>query len=626
MQLDRLTLQHFLTHDALVLPLDRAKIHVFIGPMGAGKTSLLDAIRWGLLGECRGLPKKDQGALIHEGAGAKQAALVTLSLRRGEQLIELSRKRTRTKEEIGVNGADPATLVESATGLSRQAMSWLLMPEQIWTQDPKKLEAALSDLLLKGHLGTWARQVLAAGSRSMPIGLTIPQGEDAAFDDLLRQADTQGFPLVHSQLVERRRGLKRQLEALPSPPAETLQVNGGAPIRLAEVDLAQAKARLTTLGQQQQALVPLAEAKARRDIVRSQWAQAEDEVSRLRQAESGLPLDILAEQVDQATRALQRAEHPVTGQRTRLATMQGQLAAARATLDRPPVPCPELVCPLRNEQTTLARQQFDTLDQLVRAEAQGLHELEATLPPLRAAQQTAEQAHSQAQQRQPILEAAQTRRDALAKELKRLEPVAVPEDLAATSADLQQRLRTGYEVVKAVEAYQVAVKQAAQREPLLDELATVEAFCTLFDPAGPLVGALKVAALDTWRTRMASHAQALGVTVTLDEDGEWRVNGRPRALLSGGEQRLLTILWQEALAHATGARFLMLDEVTLLDEGTRSRLMRWLYGLVRSDYDQIIVCAAQQGPLKPSPVAGIQIWEVTGGGVTPVVAPGADGV
>lgn len=54
-----------------------------------------------------------------------------------------------------MNGADPQTFPESAVGIPRQALAWLLSPESLWLTDAKKVEAALSDLLLKGRFGEW---------------------------------------------------------------------------------------------------------------------------------------------------------------------------------------------------------------------------------------------------------------------------------------------------------------------------------------------------------------------------------------------------------------------------------------------------------------------------------------
>jgi len=158
----------------------------------------------------------------------------------------------------------------------------------------------------------------------------------------------------------------------------------------------------------------------------------------------------------------------------------------------------------------------------------------------------------------------------------------------------------------------------AQRQTLAQELTVVEQCCTWFDPSGPLATKLRIAALDTWVTRMQAQAKALGWSIGLDEAGEWRVNGLPQALLSGGEQCWLTLLWQEALAHATAARWLVLDEANLLDEGNRGTLLRWLHGLAEQDYEQILVCAAHQGVVKPPQVPTIQLWHVGNGTVTPV--------
>lgn len=75
---------------------------------------------------------------------------------------------------------------------------------------------------------------------------------------------------------------------------------------------------------------------------------------------------------------------------------------------------------------------------------------------------------------------------------------------------------------------------------------------------------------------------------------------------------------QGALAHATGVRWLVLDEANLLDEENRSKPLWWLHGLAQQDYEQILVCAVHQGVIRRTPIPIIQLWRVGNGTVRPL--------
>ena len=62
MKLNRVKIQNFIGIESADLDLSSAKIHCFVGPNAAGKSTIRDAVSWCLLGTCRGLKTKDQMA------------------------------------------------------------------------------------------------------------------------------------------------------------------------------------------------------------------------------------------------------------------------------------------------------------------------------------------------------------------------------------------------------------------------------------------------------------------------------------------------------------------------------------------------------------------------------------
>ena len=64
MKLNRVKIQNFIGIESADLDLSSAKIHCFVGPNAAGKSTIRDAASWCLLGTCRGLKTKDQQADI----------------------------------------------------------------------------------------------------------------------------------------------------------------------------------------------------------------------------------------------------------------------------------------------------------------------------------------------------------------------------------------------------------------------------------------------------------------------------------------------------------------------------------------------------------------------------------
>ncbi|MFF9510623.1 AAA family ATPase [Streptomyces sp. NPDC014724] len=205
MRLHRLTLTAFgpfgLTQDIDFDALSSAGIFLLHGPTGAGKTSVLDAVCYGLYGAVPGARQSPGTSLRSDHAPADLPTEVTLELTVGGRRLEVTRRP-----------AQPRPKKKGSGFTTEKAQSWLraYAPDDGWQQ------------LSRSHqeIGEEITQLIGMSRDQFCQVVLLPQGDFARFlradaearGKLLgRLFDTRRFAAVEERLAELRRTAEAQV-------------------------------------------------------------------------------------------------------------------------------------------------------------------------------------------------------------------------------------------------------------------------------------------------------------------------------------------------------------------------------------------------------------------------------
>jgi hypothetical protein len=218
------------------------------------------------------------------------------------------------------------------------------------------------------------------------------------------------------------------------------------------------------------------------------------------------------------------------------------------------------------------------------------------------------------------------------KELEAL-PEPVGSDLVSTEIDsLAERVRTGYELAARMKVAAESSGRAQQaKEKATDAVARVarlEALVTLFGPTGikaKLLSSTMGAVIDRANANLqALTGGAYTADALADPDFHILVTRSDQAIpstmstvelrqLSTSERMRVGIAFAESLAHASGLRLLVIDDLEVLDESNRGLLTSWLLGKL-GEHDTIIVLSTAETVADPG-IEGVSTFWVDGGQV-----------
>jgi len=225
------------------------------------------------------------------------------------------------------------------------------------------------------------------------------------------------------------------------------------------------------------------------------------------------------------------------------------------------------------------------------------------------------------------------RLEGLEKELESIQaelatlPEAVGLDLVREEiASLDERIRNGHELSAkmrmAAEAEDRLRTTQQEAEEAADRADRLELLATLFGPHGLKAKLLSTAMRSIIERAVENLSLITGglyeLDAQVDPDFHLLVNGLELRQLSTSERMRVGIACSEALAHASGLRLLVIDDVEVLDVGNRGLLTSWLMERM-TDHDTIIVLSTAEEVQDPG-VPGIATYWVSDGGVERVGA------
>lgn len=609
MQIHALTLDNFRSYHQAGFVFDQP-VTFLIGRNGAGKSSALDAIVWGLLGRCRGTDAAGRGSDGLLRAGGTPAPLrVQLDLTRdGADVVRL--ERTQSARSSTVTFGDQGG--KDAAGAALRG--WL-------KASPAVVEACLSsEAFLALHHAEAKKLLLEILDVRVVVDgqpLTLPEVE-----------------AQYKHWFEVRRQRKADLAAVA-----TVEAPLGELPNLADIE-----ARLTALREDEKRLLAAsAEALGRRAELQHQHAHVTAAIAKARTAlaDAGPVVgldgakvhlsDGLAEIAARLT-ALEDEDGDQQADQARVTLIDAQgrlktigdthVSLAAHSPDRgcvlnAAIPCKTPAKYFSGEITTLQDQIAQLQGQVAEAEGVVAH------AKARAVERRQLEARRDEWQRMA------TARAKVAGDLETLEATAerllaeraaLPEDDRADRDGaldaLRERIAKGEGVRREAEALirqaQDAQRAAAQRQSAATALGEAERLVDLLGPNGARVDALQHG-LARFTADINVSLERFGYHLALHLD-PWRVvvNGLPAELLSASERLRVGIALQLAIAEASGVGVVAIDQVDLLDAGNRALLGEVLS--LRGGV-QVLAAATKEDDWTPPEIEGwawIRIAKVDG--------------
>jgi len=231
-------------------------------------------------------------------------------------------------------------------------------------------------------------------------------------------------------------------------------------------------------------------------------------------------------------------------------------------------------------------------------------------------------AAEQAEKNAERLETMEKELEAVQAEMATLpEPLGI--DLARSEiSTLDERIRNGHELSAkmkvAAEAQERAEKAGEEAAEAAVRAARLEVLATLFGPQG-IKARLLSETMGAVIERAAENLSLITggmyeLDAEADPDFHLVVNGNVELRqLSTSEKMRVGIACAEALAHASGLRLLVIDDVEILDVSNRGLLTAWLMDRM-DDHDTIIVLSTAEEAQNPG-VPGVATHWVDGGKV-----------
>lgn len=596
MRLTRVQVTNFGCYQDRVFDLTRPKTFL-LGLNNSGKSTVLDAIRWLLLGRCAGLDRAGRGiaeALVRQGTPDDQPMTVAANIVLGDKSYLLTRTWAHGSTTFSVGGphafAGPSEGQHqgwlSILGISEAALEATLDAETFLTAN----HADAKGLLLG---------VLAASVTVPTTGEVIP----------VEEADRR-----YTAAYEARTSLGRSLKALPAAiePSEPVGDLDGvkAKVQALEVErlkLTEARGEATGLSERAWA----------------EFDQLEKDQTRLKARRAGLVKDIPAEALADLPAAIATVEERVGLATAKIVELERQLDAAREStyvagntpddvLETIAKHDPKKGCVLHPDiecKTSLT--QFVTFVKKAKR-GQAAPEGEGTSSPFDVLKLALADARKHEvtldRQRVSLVDAQQGVQvidedlDSIISRLDELAPTlperGIPDGIKKLDADiaaLTERIEKGKALTlkkqllaTAWKTYETAVTTRAEIKAQHEQ---AEADVKIYGPTGIRLKALQEA-VGTFEAGVNKTLVIFGYEFAVSAD-PWGVlvNGRPLARLSKSERLRVGIAFQIAMAKHTGLDVTLIDSVDWLLKDQRRALMK---ALSTAGLGQVILAKAQE--------------------------------
>lgn len=594
MRLTRVQVTNFGCYEDRVFDLTRPKTFL-LGLNNSGKSTVLDAIRWLLLGRCAGLDRAGRGiaeALVRQGTPDDQPMTVAANIVLGDKSYLLTRTWAHGSTTFSVGG--PHAFAGPSEG---QYQGWL----SILGISEAALEATLDaeTFLTANHADAKGLLlgVLAASVTVPTTGEVIP----------VEEADRR-----YTAAYEARTSLGRSLKALPAAiePSEPVGDLDGvkAKVQALEVErlkLTEARGEATGLSERAWA----------------EFDQLEKDQTRLKARRAGLVKDIPAEVLATLQASIERVEE-ASGEATKhVIELERQFEMAREaseTLGRPQLTAerldeiaqhdPKKGCVYSSEiECKTSQTQFVIFVKKARkgepiAATPKLATLLPALDDARKQEVALDKLRLKYVEAQQGLQVIDEDLDSIISRLDELAPTlperGIPDGIKKLDADiaaLTERIEKGKALTlkkqllaTAWKTYETAVTTRAEIKAQHEQ---AEADVKIYGPAGIRLKALQEA-VGTFEAGVNKTLVIFGYEFAVSAD-PWGVlvNGRPLARLSKSERLRVGMAFQIAMAKHTGLDVTLIDSVDWLLKDQRRALMK---ALGTAGLGQVILAKAQE--------------------------------
>ncbi|MFA4972870.1 MAG: AAA family ATPase [bacterium] len=628
MKITTIKLKDFRNH--LETEIDLAPLTIIKGNNAAGKTSIRHAIEVALTGRAEFTDRGGRGLSDALRVGAKKGLVVVAIDELGEvaRSISPSGSSLQVSDWTGTATAQQ-DLLYSKLGADADLIAALLNVSQFITLPPREQKEMLFQL---------ARPEISAGQLMGAVNdYAESQGAGNLLDELrslIATPETVGpdwLDQAYKLIFEARKEAKKERDTL-SGKLEGMEVAEDVPPAGQLPELERQIAELTTLRENHLKKVAAAEAAGER---RASLAEREQNIKNSIEALS-LPMENSGEDPEELAAALETLEARLEEARRASYEVQGEIKGIDSAL--PALKDWDGSCPLApglikcaitaTERKALIKDLGTKRKALVKN-----HE--------KAMKEAASVEGEKEEVAERIVEAERTEKNAeylesLEKELESVQaelaalPEAVGLDLARSEiASLAERIDRGKDIAArmkvAAEAAERAEKAASEATEATARAARLEHLATLFGPTG-IKAKLLSKTMGAVIERSAENLSLLTgglyeLDARSDPDFHLVVNGTiEMRQLSTSERMRVGIACAEALAHASGLRLLVIDDVEILDVGNRGLLSEWLRERM-ADHDTILVLSTAEEAQDPG-VEGIRTYWVQAGEVRAVEAVG----
>lgn len=558
-----------------------AHITALCGKNGIGKTTLLNAVRFGLTGA------EPEGDVINASSDEMKVS-ITLNDTVGGEDVEFTRYKHRTKPSKCMINGKATTMksmndkIESVIGIDLDKIKVLSSSEVVAAMKPQEFAAFILDYIPEKIKLSQILDHMPDASMGMVeiLSANLPE-EDIEMSDIDEFAEIikANRKDVKAQLASKKLLLSEKPTEEPEKKREDVERE------LKELDNIEAQAEIYRV--KKAAYDKAVEsANKQKELIASLESEAE-----AIKCERPNPVE-----VENAKKSVADLEVSIRNQQTAINGVNSaltQLRITREALEKPICPIsPLITC---HQDKTVAKEE---IQESIESSEAGLVSLNEELEKTTRSYEVAKEAVANLN----ALSVKYEKYISLRKQIKTLEDSkveipAMPE--APDTADVSERKETLKRALKGIEEYEEGLRLAEQIKVLEENVSDLERLVKAFADKGPVrIGIIQSylgVFTDICNERSAHCRPEIqfdfrsedGVKVYMSNDkGEFLAYEN----LSGGEKAYMLFIIIDMLNSLCGTRLLFLDELSVLDTGCFDSLL----GIIQAysaDYDHIFVAA-----------------------------------
>lgn len=588
MLIERLSLSNFRNFESAAFFFDTSAgggRTLIVGPNGVGKSTILDAIRWVLTGECRGVDGRGAGQkdLIRQGADIATVTLV-MDGKTYQREVDAAGARCTVKPDV----------ILGHLGVSKAMLNACLDGASFFDLDHKAAKAMLLDL----------------------VGVVV-RPEDVPALNLKAPIDLADLDFRYDRAFQDRAAAKKALAAMHVPDLpKVADIDAGAVSDIEAIREARAAAKQAAGDARERWLTAKARAEAIADEVKSA-RKAVDQVADWKhkiEAQKAMLVEVeaagaaIAQPVlVEGARSMSDIQRELSDLQAVVSRVQGHKPAGGCVLNQA-IPC-HTPAKEFTEHVAGVERSIKALKSAMKDAEQVTKDQANYDAAVRENKRAADYHRGQIDKLGALIAEADKGKDRIAslekeakgliRDLPKLESAA--NETMKADADAERRLLAATSYQQAAQAREQAQARRAKAEA---ELADLEALVDLLGPKGVRVQVLD-RSLGQFTAFVNDALAGFGFTIAFQVD-PWtvEVNGRPYALLSAGEKLMVGAAFQQALALANELDFAAIDASEVVVGLKREALTELV---MTSPVKQVLIAMAK-GEDEPVPdMDGLQV-------------------